>query len=162
MCLQYWEGDFSWKPCDSTLNTNRQNIGLDTEYNSNWDSPELFPPVHVIASDDEGITPLTVAAVLSLATPVRLSSSTTVPLCPQKNRYLPLMMTVDTFDYTVFSISSRKMRSHISQSFFAKIRIPVMTFGYNVQYWSQLLCNKKPLPLRDKTLKSAIATRNAL
>ena len=34
MCLQYWEGDFSWKPCDSTLNTNRQNIGLDTEYNS--------------------------------------------------------------------------------------------------------------------------------
>ena len=59
MCLQYREGDFSWKPCDSTLNTNRQNIGLDTEYNSYWDSPELFPSVHVITSDDEGITPLT-------------------------------------------------------------------------------------------------------
>ena len=59
MCLQYREGDFSWKPCDSTLNTNRQNIGLDTEYNSNWDSPKIFPSVHVIASDDEGITPLT-------------------------------------------------------------------------------------------------------
>ena len=59
MCLQYREGDFSWKPCDSTLNTNRQNIGLDTEYNSKWDSSKLFPSVHVIASDDEGITPLT-------------------------------------------------------------------------------------------------------
>ena len=136
MCLQYREGDFSWKPCDSTLNTNRQNIGLNTEYNSNWDIPKLFPSVHVIASDDEGIRPLTVAAVLLLATPVRLSSSITVPLCPQKNRYLPLMMTVDTFDYTVFSISSQKTRSRISHSFlfFAKIRIPVMTFGYNVQY----------------------------
>ena len=31
-----------------------------------------------------------------------------------------------------------------------------MTFGYNVQYWSQLVCNKKPLPLRDKTLKSLL------
>ena len=39
-----------------------QNIGLDTEYNSNWDSPEIFPSVYAIASDDEGITPLTVAA----------------------------------------------------------------------------------------------------
>ena len=58
-CVYNREGDFSWKPCDSTLNTNRQNIGLDTEYNSNWDSPKLFPSVHVIASDDEGITPLT-------------------------------------------------------------------------------------------------------
>ena len=38
MCLQYREGDFSWKPCDSTLTTNRQNIGLDTKYNSNWDN----------------------------------------------------------------------------------------------------------------------------
>ena len=54
MCLQYREGDFSLKPCDSTLNTNRQNIGLYTEYNSNWDSPKLFPSVHVIASDDKG------------------------------------------------------------------------------------------------------------
>ena len=81
MCLQYREGDFSWKPCDSAsynkrsilghkrstnptdrYATNRQNIGLDTEYNSNWDSPELFPSVYAIASDDEGITPLTVAA----------------------------------------------------------------------------------------------------
>ena len=60
---------------------------------------------------------------------MRLSLSITVPLCPGKNRYLPLMITVDTFDYTVFSISSWKMRSRISQSFFAKIRIPVMTFG---------------------------------
>ena len=103
---------------------------------SNWDSPELFPSVLVIAfaSDDEGITPLTVAAVLLLAMPVRLSLSITVPLCPWKNKYLLLMMTVDTFDYTVFSVSSRKMRSRISQSFFAKIRIPVVTFWYNVQY----------------------------
>ena len=51
----------STNPTDSYA-TNRQNIGLDTEYNSNWDSPELFPSVYAIASDDEGITPLTVAA----------------------------------------------------------------------------------------------------
>ena len=115
MCLQYREGEFSLKPCDSTLNPNRQNIGLDTEPNSNWDSPELFPSVYVIASDDEGITPLTIAAVLLLVTPVRLSLSITVSLCPRKNRYLPLMMMVDTFDYTVFFhfLSENKI-SHIS------------------------------------------------
>ena len=58
-CVYNIEKVISPGNCDSTLNTNRQNIGLDTEYNSNWDSPELFPSVHVIAFDDEGITPLT-------------------------------------------------------------------------------------------------------
>ena len=125
-----------------------------TSNSSSWDSCNGYACENNAVDHNTGDT-----QVLLLATPVRLSSSITVPLCPRKNRYLLLMMMVDTFDYTVFSISSRKTRSRISQSFFAKIRIPVMTFGYNVHYWSQLLCNKKPLPLRDKTLKSAIPTR---
>ena len=146
MCLQYREGDFSWKPCDSTLNTsNSSNCPLACyacEAEFEHYCPIVSSEKQIFTIDDDGRyiwlccffhflseneishisvilcknknsyddfwviqleTPLTVAAVLLLAMPVRLSLSITVPLCPWKNRYLLLMMTVDTFDYTVFS-----------------------------------------------------------
>ena len=97
-------------------------IWVSVNDNLKWHQDLLTKGANVNLADDEGLTPLMVSSMAG------------------HERICYTLITAGA-DVNMTDANHKTTLTHsiaycISQSFFAKIRIPVMTFGYNVQYWS--------------------------